>query len=48
MGILTTFGLFTCWLIESHVFLNFDGISEKKLVDFPVGEAILGKESALL
>ena len=48
MGILTAFGLFTYWLIESHVFFNFDVISEEILVAFPVGEAIPGKELALL
>ena len=48
MGIVTAFGLFTYWLIESHVFLDFDVISEECLVAFPVGEAILGKESGLL
>ena len=48
MDILTAFGLFTYWLIESHVFFNFDVISEESLVDFPFGEADLGKESALL
>ena len=48
MGILTAFGLFTYWLIESHVFLDFDVFSEESLVAFPVGKGILGKQSALL
>ena len=48
MDMLTAFGLFTYWLIESHVFFNFDVISEESLVDFPFGDTDLGKESALL